>query len=85
MLELTSFDHMTTCTMKFESRDRFFWVTSFTEIITSHFLFQNVDLNFADIIKIITIFIKTFFKDSKKVKRSRNYVLKCNLYLNSSI
>ena len=25
--------------------------------------------------------IKTIFKDSKKVKKTRNYVSKCNLYL----
>ena len=36
---------------------------------------------FADIIKIVTIFIKTIFKDSGKVKRIRNYVSKSNLYL----
>ena len=36
---------------------------------------------FADIIKIITRFIKQIFKDSRKAKRIRNYVLKCNLYL----
>ena len=35
---------------------------------------------FADI-KIVTIFVKTIFKDSKKVKRIRNYVSKCNLHL----
>ena len=35
----------------------------------------------ADIIKIVTIFIKTMFRDSKKVKRIRNYVSKSNLYL----
>ena len=35
---------------------------------------------FTDIIKTITIFQKTIFKDSKKVKRIRNYVPKCNLY-----
>ena len=35
--------------------------------------------NFADIIKTATMFIKTTFKDSEKVKRIRNYVLKCNL------
>ena len=32
--------------------------------------------NFADIIIIATMFIKTTFKDSKNVKRIRNYVLK---------
>ena len=36
---------------------------------------------FAYIMKIVTIFIKTIFKDSKKVKRIRNYVSKCSLYL----
>ena len=36
---------------------------------------------FADIIKIVTIFIKTITQDSKKVKRIINYVSKSNLYL----
>ena len=40
----------------------------------------RVDI-FADIIKIVTMFIKTILKDSEKVKRIRNYVLKCNLYM----
>ena len=31
---------------------------------------------FADIIKIVTIFIKTIFEDSKNFKRIRNYVSK---------
>ena len=31
--------------------------------------------DFADIIKIATVFVKTIFKDSKKVKRIRKYVL----------
>ena len=35
----------------------------------------------ADIIKIIVRFIKQILKDSKKAKRIRNYVLKCNLHL----
>ena len=37
--------------------------------------------NFADIINNSTMVIKTTFEDSKKVKKSRNYALKCNLYL----
>ena len=37
--------------------------------------------NFPDIIKIATIFFRTTFKDSNKVKRNRNYALKCNLFL----
>ena len=36
---------------------------------------------FADIIKIITIFIKTIIQDSRKLKRIINYVSKSNLYL----
>ena len=37
--------------------------------------------HFADIIKIVTTFIRTIIKNSKKVKRIRNYVSKSNLYL----
>ena len=51
-----------------------------TEIITSKHLFQRTFVlkrstvaNFADMIKIATIFIKTTFKDSNKFKRNRNY------------
>ena len=36
---------------------------------------------FADIIKIVTTFIKTIAKVSRKVKRIRNYVSKSNLYV----
>ena len=36
--------------------------------------------DFADIIKIATICNKTTSEDSKKAKRIRNYILKCNLY-----
>ena len=38
-------------------------------------------VNFADFIKIAIMFIKITFKDSKKVKQNRKYILKCNLYL----
>ena len=31
--------------------------------------------------KIVTFFIKTIFKDSIKVKRTKNFVSKCNLYM----
>ena len=37
--------------------------------------------SFADIIKSVTMFIKAIFKDSKKVKRIRNYVSSGSLYL----
>ena len=36
---------------------------------------------FAEIIKIVNMFIKTILKDSRKVRRIRNYVSKWNLYL----
>ena len=36
---------------------------------------------FADIIKILTTFIKTILKDSRKVRRIRSYVSEWNLYL----
>ena len=52
-------------------------------------LFQNIFILrkpsrvaiFADIVKIVNMFIKKIFKDSKKVERFRNYRSKCNLYL----
>ena len=57
-------------------------------MITLKTLFQNVVVlgrsgvgSFADVIKIITIFIKKIFKNSRKIKRNRNYGSKCNLYL----
>ena len=37
--------------------------------------------NFAGIIKITIMFVKTTFKNWKQVIGTRNYVLKCNLYL----
>ena len=36
---------------------------------------------FADIIKIVIMFIRTIIQDSKKVKRIINYESKFNLYL----
>ena len=52
-------------------------------MMTSLPLFQNIYIlkrpkitNFANIIKITTMFIKTTFKDWKKVKRIEKYVLK---------
>ena len=51
-------------------------------------LFQNTAILrqpgvaiFGDIIKIVTTFIKAIIKDSRKVKRIRNYVSKSNLYV----
>ena len=39
---------------------------------------------FTDIIKIITLFIKTIFRDPQKVKRIKNYLPKSNLYLDTA-
>ena len=57
---------------------------SWTEIMTSHPLYQNTFIlrrsagaNFAEIIKIVTI--EKTFKDSKEVERIRNQVFKWNL------
>ena len=36
---------------------------------------------FADIIQIVTIFIKAILKDPRKVRRITNYISKWNLYL----
>ena len=36
---------------------------------------------FADIMKVVTMFIKTIFTEQKKVKMIRNYVSKCIMYL----
>ena len=56
-------------------------MTSWTEIMMSLPLFQNTLIIrrprvsiFADIIKIVTIFLKTIIKNLRKVKRIRNYV-----------
>ena len=49
-------------------------------LISNIFILRTLRVtNFADIIKATTMFIKTTFIDSKKVKRISNYVLKCNL------
>ena len=61
-------------------------VTSWTKTMTSEPSLQNVFIwprvgNFTNIIKIVPLFIKPTIRDSKKVKKIKNYVLKCNLYL----
>ena len=75
--ELPNLGHNTTS----KSHGKILLVTSLTKRMTS-ISFQNIFIlrmarvaNFADIIKIAIIFIKRTFKDSKKVKRIRNYEL----------
>ena len=88
MLELPNFGRMNASTIQFQLCYKILLVTSSTEIVTSKPLFQNTfilkrpgEAVFADIIKIITRFIKKVFKDSRKIKRIKNYVSKYNLYL----
>ena len=51
-------------------------------IMTSTFILKRLRVaNFADIIWILTMFIKTTLKDLKNVKRIINCLWKCNLYL----
>ena len=53
-----------------------------TTFLSKNFILRRPGVAiFADIIKIVTMFIKTILKDSRKVRRIRNYVSKWNLYL----
>ena len=61
----------------------FCWKIWWTEVMTSWPLFQNTFIlrkpkvaNFADVSKIATMFIKTALKDSNKLERIRNHLLK---------
>ena len=95
MLELPNFGYMTTSTIWLESHDKILLVASWAEIMMSQPLFQNIFIlrkpkvaDFADIIKMATMFTKTTFKKNQKknqkkttTKKNRNYILKCKLYL----
>ena len=88
MLELSNFGQITKFTIKFESCNKILLLTSWTKTMTPQLFFQkNLILRrlgvaiFAGIIKIVTLFIKTTHKDSRKIKRIRNYVSKWRLYL----
>ena len=53
-------------------------VTTFT---SQYLYFKKAwSSQFVEIIKIVTIFIRTIFKDPNKVAITENYVSKCNLY-----
>ena len=63
-------------------------MTSLAEIMSHNLFFKNVFALrrpgvtiFGDIIKVVTIFIKTSLKDSRKFRRIRNYISKWNLCL----
>ena len=86
-LELPNFGHMATAIIQLESS--YIPLMMFhTKTMTLQPLCQStyllrvpIETTFADIIKIITKFIKKIFKGSVKFKRIRNNVSKCNLYL----
>ena len=75
MLELPNFGHMNTSTTEFESRDKILMMTSWIELRGNNLYFkifyfkETCRADFADIIKIAIMLIKTTFKDSIKVKR----------------
>ena len=78
MLELRNFGHITIFTIQFKSSDKAFLVASWREIMTSQLFNQNAFIlrrpaviNFADIIRIPTMFIKKPLR-LKKVQRIRN-------------
>ena len=81
-LELPNLGHMTAFTLGFESRDKILLMINKRnyDVITffskKNFLRRSGVAIFAGIIKIVTIFIKTILKDSRKVRRIRNYVSK---------
>ena len=51
-------------------------------IISKYPYFQKTGVDiFADIIKIVTMDIETITKDSRKVRRIRNYVSQSNLHV----
>ena len=86
MLELPNHGHMTTSAIEFNSRKKMLLVMSWTELLTSYPLLQNIfvlesleQFFFANIIKALIMFIRTTFKDLKKVRRIGNYVSKFNL------
>ena len=75
MLELPNHGNMITSAIEFDSRKKMLLVMSWTEILTSYPLLQNIFVLerprvviFANIIKALIMFIKTIFLDSKKLK-----------------
>ena len=59
-------------------------MTSWKEVIISKYILRVEEPRVAIlvvIIKFVTMFIKTIIKDLKIVKRIRNYIPECNLYL----
>ena len=82
MLELPNFGHMTTFTLYIKSRDKFCWWRHWQKLWRHNLFFQNTFILrrpgvaiFANIIKIVTMWIKKILTDSRKVRRSKIYVI----------
>ena len=56
---------------------KFYWWHHWQKLWRHNLFFQNTFI----LRRLLTMFIKTIFKDLIKVKRIRNYVTKCSLYL----
>ena len=87
-LELPSFGYITKSTIWFESNEKNILGDVMDRNYDAINLFQNTYILrmprvaiFADIMKFVIMFIKIISKDSKRVKRIKNYVSKYNLYL----
>ena len=87
MLELPNFGHMAKLTLWHYDLNhviKFCWWRHEKKLWRHNFFFKKLLFFWrpgVDIIKILTTFIKTTLKDSRKVRRIRNYVSKWNLYL----
>ena len=90
MLELPNFGQVTNIIWQYNLNYeiRFCWWHHWQKLCVTTFFFQNIFTLrrpgvaiFSDTIKSVTMFIKTIFKDSIKVKRVRIYASKCSLYL----
>ena len=87
MLEFPNFGHMTKSTINLNHVIKICWWCHEQKLWHHNLYFKIFILRrsgvaiFVDIMKIVTMFIKSPFEDSRKVKRIRNYVTKWNLYL----
>ena len=90
ILELPNFGHMATPHLPYNLNHMRIFVCDIMnkkyDIITfilKYLFFRKAWglIIFSDVIRATTVFIKAIIKDSRNVKRIRNYESKCNLYL----
>ena len=79
---------MNTSAISLEPHDKILLVRSSKQVMTPYLylkksviLRKSVVANFTDNIRIAVTLIKTTFQNSTTVKRTTNYVFKCNFYL----